>query len=84
MDVKEDLFCEGELVTVLKGLKNTSDTGADSVVNQFIKYGDSEVRNKLLRIMNMIFEQAEVPNDFTKTLIKPLHKKGDKSGCCNY
>ena len=27
----------------------------------------------------MIFEKGEVPNDFKKTLIKPLDKKGDKS-----
>ena len=32
--------------------------------------------NKLLKIMNMIFEK--------KTLIKPLYKKGDKSECRNY
>ena len=34
--------------------------------------------------MNMIFEKGEVPNDFRKTLIKPLCKKGDKSECRNY
>ena len=34
--------------------------------------------------MNMIFEKGEVPNDFRKTLIKPLYKKGDKSECRDY
>ena len=34
--------------------------------------------------MNMIFEKREVPNDFNKTLIKLLCKKGDKSECRNY
>ena len=34
--------------------------------------------------MNMIFEKGEEPNDFRKTLIKPLYKKGDKSECHNY
>ena len=82
--MKEDLFCEEELATVLKGLKNNKAPGADSVVNEFLKYGGSEVRNKLLKIMNMIFEKGEVPNDFRKTLIKPLYKKGDKSECGNY
>ena len=41
------------------------------------------LENKLLKIINMIFEKGEVPNDFIKTLIKPLYKKGDKSECCN-
>ena len=53
--------------------------GVDSMINEFLKYGGSEVRNKLMKIMNMIFEKGEVPNDFRKTLIKPLYKKGDKS-----
>ena len=78
LDVKEDLFCEEELATVQKGLKNNKAPGADSVVNEFLKYGGSKVRNKLLKIMNMIFEKGEVPNDFRKTLIKALYTKGVK------
>ena len=58
--------------------------GADSMINEFLKYGGSDVRNKLMKIMNMIFEKGEVPNDFRKTLRKPLYKKGDKSECRNY
>ena len=50
----------------------------------FLKYGGAEVRNELLKYMNMIFEKGEVPNDLKKTLIKALYKKGDKSECCNY
>ena len=84
LDVKEDLFREEELATVLKELKNNKAPGADSRINEFHIDGGSEVRNKLLKIMNMIFEKGEVPNDFRKTLIKPLYKKGDKSECRNY
>ena len=57
LDVKEGLFCEEELATVLKGLNKAP--GADSVANEFLKYGGSEVRNKLLKIMNMIFENGK-------------------------
>jgi hypothetical protein len=78
------MFCEKELVTVLKGLKNYKAQGSYSVVNEFLKYGGSEVGNKLLKIMNMIFEKGEVPNNFRKILIKTLYKKGDKSECGNY
>ena len=65
LDVKEDLFCEEELATVIKGLKNNKGPGADEV-NEFLKHGGSEVRNKLLKIM--IFRKGEVPNDFKKNL----------------
>ena len=79
LDMKEDLFCQEELATILKGLKNNKAPAADSVVNEFLKYSVPEVRKKLLNIMNMIFEKTNVPNDFRKTLITPLYKKGDKS-----
>ena len=61
LDMKEDLFSEEELATVLEGLKNSKAPGADSMINEFLKYGGSEVRNKLLKIMNMIFEKGEYP-----------------------
>ena len=82
--MKEDLFFEEKLATVLKGLKNIKVPGADSVVNEFLKNGCSEVRNKLLRIMNIILLKGEVPKNFRKTLIRPLYKKGDENGFRNY
>ena len=81
--MKEDSFCEEELATVLKGLRNNKAPDTGGVVNEFLKCGCSEVRNKLLKIVNMIFEKGEVPNGLRKTLIKPLYKKGDKSECGN-
>ena len=66
-----------------KWIKNNKAPGADSFVNEFLKYIDSEVGNQILEIMNAIFEKGEVPSDFKKILIKPLYNKGDKSDCGN-
>ena len=79
-----DLYCEEELVTVLKRLKNNKVPDADCVINEFLKHGGSEVRNKLLKIMNMIFENGEILCDFRKIVTKSLYKKGDKSKFGNY
>ena len=49
-----------------KRIKNNKATGTNSVVNEFLKYGGSEVRNKLLKIMNMVFEKGKVPSNFRR------------------
>ena len=54
------------------------------MVNKLLKYGGSEIRNKLLKIMTTIFEKGELPSNFRKTSIKQVYKKGDKSECSNY
>ena len=61
LDVKEDLLSEEELATGLKGLKNNEAPSAVSVINEFLIYDGSEVRIKLLKIMDMIFEKGELP-----------------------
>ena len=66
---------------VLKGPKNDSTPGADSVVNDFFKSGGFEVIGKLIKIMNMIFRKKEqILTNFRKTLIKHLYKQCDKMG----
>jgi len=45
------------------------------VVNEFLKYGDFEVRNKLLKITNIIFEKGGVPNALRKTLFSHCIRK---------
>jgi hypothetical protein len=40
-------------------LKDNKTPGTDRVVNEFLKYGGSEVRNKLLKIMNMILKKGK-------------------------
>ena len=63
--------------------KNNKAPNVDTVVNAFLKYSGCDVRNKLLNIMNKIFEKGEIPSDLKKKL-KPQYKKCDKSEYGNY
>ena len=49
LDVKKNLFCEKELATVLKEIKYNKASDADSVVNEFLTYGGSDVRKTLIK-----------------------------------
>ena len=56
LEVKEDLFREEELGTVIKELKKEV-SATDCGVKEFLKYGVSKVRTTFLNIINMIFEK---------------------------
>ena len=45
-------------MTVLKGLKINRISGAESLVNEFLKYGGYEVSHKLPKIMSMMLEKS--------------------------
>jgi len=78
------IFLSG-ISTVLRGLKKNKPPAADCEVNEFFFiYGGIEVRDNLSKIMITIFEKGEVPSDFRKALINPLHKEGGMSECGNY
>jgi len=46
-DVKEDLYCEEELMTVQKRIKNNKVLDTNSLLNGFFKYGCCEFRYML-------------------------------------
>ena len=83
LDVREDIFCEEELVAVLKGWKDRKASGADSVVNQFIKYGGYKVKISYW-ILSIIFEKREMSSHFKENWLNSLYKKEGKSDCGNY
>ena len=76
LDVTENLFCEEELATVLKGLKINMALGADSVINEYLKYGGSEIRNKILLLLLLIIitthRSTKPPEVSTATYAPPL------------
>lgn len=84
LDINCEPFTVEELNTVVKKLKNGKAAGPDQVVGEFLKYGGSVLKNKLLEVINRIFLEGEVPEDFRRTLITPVYKKGDKTECLNY
>ena len=45
---KDNLFCDEELEAFLTGLKNSTSSGTDSRVNDFLNYDSSRIINKFL------------------------------------
>jgi hypothetical protein len=36
------------------------------------------------KLINSVWNKEELPDQWKETIIVPIHKKGDKTGCNNY
>jgi hypothetical protein len=63
----------GRLRDSNKRIKDDKIPRSDSEVNDFFKYGVCEVRDKLLKIMNMIPKQGEVLSNLAKVEKPKFH-----------
>ncbi|OXA64322.1 Retrovirus-related Pol polyprotein from type-1 retrotransposable element R2 [Folsomia candida] len=80
----DDPFDENELRTTIKKLSNNKTLGIDGIPNEVLKAISIRHTPQLLEIMNRILETGEIPEDWCKTLIQPIFKKGDREEPSNY
>ena len=71
-------FTIGEVDSAIKSLKNNKACGWDKISAETIKAGGLPMRQMLLKIMNTSWSQEKTPEDWSRGLITPVHKKGDK------
>ena len=54
------------------------------IISELWKYANERSLDKLIDIIQNIWITEEIPQDWTTTLIHPIHKKGDKTDANNY
>ena len=70
-------------VAILK-LKNGKSPGICGINAEMLKAGRTVVVKRLHRIMSLAWENGQVPEDWRRAVIVPVHKKGSKVKCENY
>ena len=70
-------------VAILK-LKNGKSPGICGISAEMLKAGRTVVVKWLHRIMSLAWENGQVPEDWRRAVIVPVHKKGSKVKCENY
>jgi len=68
----------------IQKLKNNKAPGADGIVAEMMKLGPAELILTLHQLFVKIWEDETVPDEWTKSLICTIFKKGDHSMCSNY
>ena len=73
-----------EVIAAIAKWKNGKAPGICGISAVMLKAGGSAVAKWLHRIVNLMWTTGEVPVDWTKAVIVPIHKKGNKMICSNY
>ena len=73
-----------ELDKSLNNLKMGKACGSDGIGPEFYSINSNILKEHLLTLFNKIFETQSYPTEWSKSLIYPLHKKGNLSNAQNY
>ena len=77
-------FTIEEAESAIKLLKNNKACGWDKIAAETLKAGGLKMREFLLKIINVAWSECKTPQDWSRGLITPVHKKGDKLNPANY
>ena len=75
-----------ELASAVKKLKNGKAGGSSGILPEMVKAGccREEFRSFLLDLVHAVWEQRQVPRDWSDAILIPIPKRGDLSQCDNW
>lgn len=75
---------EIEVKEQIKRLRNGKAPGEDGIEAELLKYGGEQMQKQIHQLIQTIWTQNKIPEEWNTGIITPIHKKGDKENCKNY
>jgi hypothetical protein len=82
-DVMDDILYE-EVEAATKRLKKHKSPGSDGITGEMIQAGGEKLAAEIHVICNEIWKQKRIPEEWAKSVIITIPKKGDLADCSNY
>jgi hypothetical protein len=73
-----------EVTQVIEKLKTHKAAGSNNISAELIKAGGTILKQRIHKLMESIWEEETLPNEWTEEIICPIYKKGDRMLCSNY
>lgn len=87
-DTKEHLtdihFTLDDVIVATSQSKNNKAPGIDGIINELIKNGGDSLYTSLYDMFIFLRNKEEIPDEWNKGIIIPVHKKGAKNDLGNY
>jgi hypothetical protein len=65
-------------------LKRYTSQGSGQIPEELIQAGSEPLRSEIHKLINFIWNEKELPDQWKESIIVPVHKKGDETDCSNY
>lgn len=75
---------EDEIIESIKSLKNNIAPGYDGIPSELFKYGGPDLVKVLQEIIQQVWKNEIIPTTWNKSIIVPIHIKGDILNFRNY
>lgn len=75
---------ENEILSVIFMMKNNKSPGEDGITAELFQNGGREFELSFVKLIQNIWRNEEMPEDWKSATFIPIHKKGDKTVCGNY
>ena len=75
--VFDEPISRDEVTASIRNLKLCKSAGPDKIVSEMLKYVDQNVADFLVQLFNKLYDEGIFPKEWSKSIIVPIHKKGD-------
>ena len=83
-DILDCEITEQEVRNAIRHLKAGKSAGPDCILAEMLKVAEPVIVPYLKNVFNVLFDKGMFPEEWSKAIIIPLHKKGDKNNPDNY
>jgi hypothetical protein len=73
-----------EIIEAVKSMKRGKAPGIDEITSEVIKMAGEPMIRMLEKISKQVWNEEKSPKDWSRMLVSPIHKKGDKLDPANY
>ena len=77
-------ICNQEIIDSIRHLKSNRSGGPDGICIEMYKYTLNDILPFLNLLFNEIFDSGSFPENWSESIITPLHKKGPVNDPNNY
>jgi hypothetical protein len=73
-----------EVEIAITKLKKYKSPGSDQILAELIRAENKMLLSAIHKFITSIWNKEELPDQWKKSIIVPIHKKGDKTGCSSF